>query len=94
MDNIGKKITKVVSIAIIIPVFIYFSILTGTLAHELMHKHYSYDTSVIRINYDASGSTTGSFYRHGHEWVYFNGWIVEGCIMFILMLCLFILIKK
>lgn len=64
----------------------------GTLTHELMHKDASIQTSMIQINYDTSGATHGSFFRHSHEWVYLNGMIVQTTLFATMLICLLLII--
>ncbi len=73
----SKKITLGFCIVWLLILSFYASSIIGTLAHELMHKRNSIYTKAIEVNYDGSGITKGAFFRHSHEWVYLNGYIVE-----------------
>lgn len=95
MRRFMKRITWAFALVYILTLCFYSTALIGTLAHELMHKQYSIDPKAISVNYDGSGVTkAGAFFRHSHEWVYFNGFIVHVFLMLIAVVSLIVLIKQ
>lgn len=92
--KINKKITFITALTIIVGVFMYFSLLIGTLAHELVHSTHAKSVEAIIVEYDTSGEMRGSTFKHSHEWVYFNGWIVESCVFMILLASLIVIVKN
>ena len=95
MTKIYMKIaTKILAVMYIMIMCIYSAGIIGTLAHELMHKQQAINKTIIQVNYDGTGVTYGgAFFRHSHEWVYLNGFIVEGSLIVIGLICVFILVE-
>lgn len=88
-----KKLTKFMAGMWLICLCLYSSMLIGSLAHELMHKKYSLETSAIHVDYSGEGYAKGVFSRHSHDWVYLNGDIVMVFLMVISMFSIFILMQ-
>jgi len=89
---IFKKITKAMAFVWVFSLCIYSSVLIGTLAHELMHKSYAKNITAIEIKYDGAGKAYGAFFRHSHEWVFLNGYIVETFLILISLICMIIIL--
>ncbi len=91
--NLGKKITKGLSLMWILGLCIYSTLIIGTLAHELTHKSYAIESKAIIVNFDTSGEHYGSTFKHSHEWVYFNGYIVETMMILLTLMSVVIILK-
>ena len=87
----SKTITRICAILFLTTMCVYSSLIIGTLAHELTHKHYSYSTSVINVNYDTTGHAEGEFKQHEHRYVYFIHSVVEVSLIMLTMLSMIII---
>ena len=89
----GQKITKALAFAYIVALCTYSSFLIGTLAHELGHQKNAIAVSSLSVNYDASGQTEGVFWKHSHEFIYFQGFVVESAMILLTLLSLAVIIS-
>lgn len=88
LKTISKALTFTVCFAYLLFMLTYSSAIIGALAHEVIHKSYSYDPKVIEVNYDMSGVFKGATFTHSHEWVYLNGNIIMVVLIIIGVFCL------
>ena len=93
VKDLSKLLTFVVASLYLALLCGYSCMLIGTLAHELMHKSYSDNPIAIQVNYDGSGAFYGSTFLHSHEWVYFNGFVVEGVLVLLVVAAYTIIIN-
>lgn len=94
LRQLNKDITFVLSCFILFIMCAFGAGLIGTLAHELMHQHYSMKPILLQVNYDGSGFMESvAFWPHNHGYVYFVQYIVFSCIMLIMLTAFHIIIN-
>jgi len=92
-SNWFRYITLMLCVAWLVSLCGFSASLIGTLAHELVHKHYAMNNTVITVNYDGSGKTSSTnFVPHDHNEAYFKGDMVMIFIMVITIFTILILV--
>lgn len=85
------------SYGIIIIVFAYVSLITGTFVHELLHADEMDNPQLLQINFDGSGFTRGTVYNeavtfYSHKMIYLVDY-ATSFITFITLWFLLVIVK-
>jgi hypothetical protein len=93
--HLNRKITKIVSLIIVMGMIVYSSLIIGTLFHEFTHTRHSINPHFVQINYDTSGVTSAQEFTESDEnQAYFNGTAITISLILLSQFALFILIRQ